>query len=132
MIVIPGNAILYVDVDDTLIMWSPDENLLAMHGIEIECPGGMYPDEDGNMVPGPSWTAKVLPHRVHVSQIMKHKARGHTVVVWSAGGVQWAEAAVKALKLERYVDVVICKPTWAYDDMPPDRILPKIQWKEDK
>jgi len=44
-------------------------------------------------------------------------ARGHAIVVWSGGGADWAEAVVKALKLEEFVDVVTAKPTYYIDDI---------------
>jgi phosphoglycolate phosphatase-like HAD superfamily hydrolase len=131
MIVIPSNKSVWFDVDDTLVMWDPSQEELDTKGIEIECPAG-FTCVDGELTACPKWKAKVVPHEKHIQMLKLHKLRGHTVVVWSAGGYDWAEVAVKALKLEQYVDLVVCKPTWAYDDQPPERILPSIQWKEDK
>ena len=57
---------------------------------------------------------------------MIHRSRDHTIVVWSAGGYKWAEAAVKALGLTKFVDVVMCKPSWIYDDLDPGGVfMPK-------
>jgi phosphoserine phosphatase len=66
----------------------------------------------------------------HIEDIKRHKARGHLVCVWSAGGSEWAEAAVKALKLEKYVDLVIAKPTWVIDDLEPNQFLKRVPFKE--
>lgn len=54
------------------------------------------------------------------------------MVVWSAGGWDWAEAVVKTLKLENFVDLVISKPTWTYDDLQPSEFIPKPQWMKDE
>lgn len=132
MIVIPGNTTVYVDVDDTCIMWSPTQEQLDTRGIEITCPASMTLMEDGTVACTGNWTEKLVPHRVHVEQIKKHKARGHTVVVWSSGGVEWAEAAVRALKIEQYVDVVIAKPMWVMDDLPASEFMPKSKWLKDE
>jgi phosphoserine phosphatase len=53
-----------------------------------------------------------------------HKFRGHTVIVWSAGGVEWAKTVVTALGLENYVDLVVAKPKWYYDDLQSHEFLP--------
>lgn len=131
MLVIPGNTITYFDVDETLVFWNATKEQLDRDGIEIECPSGFI-CLDGELKQVPPWTAKVLPHKKHIEQLKKHKMRGHTIVVWSAGGYDWAEAAVKILKLEQFVDVVISKPRWAYDDMPADRIITDITWMKDE
>lgn len=131
MIVIPSNQAVFSDVDDTLIMWNATPEQLEKDGIRITCPGGLWLNEDGELVPSESWTQLVVPHKVHIEQLKKHKARGHTVVVWSAGGWDWARAAVEALGLEQFVDVVISKPRWCYDDLPPAEYMPKSQWMQD-
>jgi phosphoserine phosphatase len=67
----------------------------------------------------------VAVHEGHIESIRKHKLRGHTVVVWSAGGAQWAERVVRELDLVPYVDACLAKPTWHYDDLPANEILGK-------
>lgn len=127
MIVLPCNQTVFCDVDDTLVMWSATQEQLDAHGVSITCPGS-YAIIDGELVQSPSWTEKLLPHFAHIEQLKKHKARGHTIIVWSAGGWDWAKVAVQALGLEQYVDLVISKPTWSYDDKNPEDFIPKSQW----
>jgi len=131
MIVISGDQILYVDVDDTLIMWNPTPEQIAERGIEIFCPNSTTVNEDGEVVNVGGWSAWVVSHRKHIEQIKKHKMRNHTVVVWSQGGFDWAEAAVKALKIEYLVDVVITKPRWIIDDIKPQEFMPEPLWMKD-
>ena len=132
MIVLPCSLPVYFDVDDTLVMWNPTPEQLEKDGVDFTCPAGQYFDGDDMTQASPEWTAKLVPHKKHIEMLKLHKMRNHAVIVWSAGGWDWAEAVVKALGLESYVDLVITKPRWAYDDMPADRILPDIQWLEDK
>lgn len=133
MIVVPCKQTTYFDVDDTLIMWSATQQELDARGVEITSPESVvfFDGEDEPRSVG-KFTQKVLPHRVHIEQMIKHKLRGHTIVVWSAGGWDWAEAAVRALGLEKYVDLVISKPTWTYDDKQPDDFIPKPYWMKDE
>lgn len=126
MIKINGDIIVYCDVDDTLLMWSATNEELDKNGITVTCPGSQYLDPETNTIKThPEWSERLLPHWKHVESLKKHKLRGHTVVVWSAGGVNWAEAAVKALNLEHIVDIVISKPTFYYDDLMPNEFMGK-------
>lgn len=132
MIVVPGDNTVWIDVDDTLVIWAPHNAELEKRGIEIVVPGGLILEEGNRLVPGADYTVKILPHRFHVEQVKRHKLRGHTVIVWSAGGSAWAATAVKALGLEPYVDLVISKPAWIYDDKKPEEFMPAPYWFEDK
>lgn len=132
MIVLPCKQTTFLDVDDTLVKWSPSQEELDRFGIWIECPGSAVCDVDGSdMGYAPAWKTKLVPHRRHVLQLKKHKMRGHTVIVWSAGGWDWAEAVVKALQLEQYVDLVISKPLWAYDDKKAAEYMPESCYLKD-
>ena len=51
-----------------------------------------------------------------IQEIYLSKARGHIVVVWSQGGVDWARAVVEALELADTVDFCLAKPSWWADD----------------
>jgi len=101
---------VFFDVDDTLVMWnqSPD------HPKAIE-----LPLLDGHK-------EILVPHEHHIKQMKDHKARGHYVVVWSAGGWEWANAVVVALGLEQYVDEVMDKPHWYYDDVKVNEWMPEV------
>lgn len=56
-------------------------------------------------------------HDAHVECIKDFKARGHNVVVWSAGGADWAAVVIDSLGLQDYVDMITCKPDWYFDDL---------------
>lgn len=103
MIKIQEKPIVFVDVDDSLVIWD------SRHVPEEEI------DNYLNLSNG---SVMVWPHMKHIEMIKHFKARGHTVVVWSQGGADWAETIVNKLELNRWVDVVMPKPTWFIDDLP--------------
>jgi hypothetical protein len=116
MQVLRCNQPTYFDVDDTLVKWGY-AGLPVEGSIAIECEG---------------FVQHLVPHKKHIDQLKAHKARGHTIVVWSQGGDKWAEAVVKALNLEEYVDLVIEKPQWYYDDLPASAFMPKPIYYQDE
>lgn len=58
-------------------------------------------------------------HEEVANQLKRHHLRGHYVIVWSAGGVDWAERVVKEFRLEEHVDLVMAKPSFMWDDKDP-------------
>lgn len=110
MYVLPEGRVAYFDVDDTLIEWREygDGPL-----IEIEIDG---------MISEKAAIEK------HIEELQLQKKSGTSIVVWSAGGVKWAEAVVKALNLEEYVDAIMTKPDRIYDDKDPAEWLPKRRY----
>jgi hypothetical protein len=135
MIVIPCNQPVYIDVDDTLLMWEkPSPN--DPRAIAVKCPSERYKraidemgiETDELVIEKGEWVEYLIPHIKHIEQLKAHKLRQHTVIVWSAGGWQWAKCAVEALGLTEFVDVVMEKPMWCYDDLPPSEFMPKNQW----
>jgi HAD superfamily phosphatase (TIGR01681 family) len=54
--------------------------------------------------------------KVHVDLLKEYKNRGFVVVVWSMGGWAHAQRIVEALKIERFVDIVMSKPNKYVDD----------------
>lgn len=62
---------------------------------------------------------RMAVNRPAVDRLIEHKKKGHCVVVWTRGSWQWAKGIVESLKLEEYVDVVMDKPDWLYDDLHP-------------
>lgn len=121
MIYVENEHIICCDVDDTLIMWSLG-NSTDHKAIPLE-----RTLEDGMVI-----VEYVLPHNKHIQQLKTHKTRGHYIIVWSAGGSQWAKNAVKLLGIENYVDLVMAKPTWCYDDKQPEDYMPRSQWIKDE
>lgn len=117
--------LIFIDVDDTLIMWTwPEE----ANGKTIK-----FKDPYSN-----SWL-QVYPNRPNITLLKEKLYRGFTIIVWSAGGYAHAEAVVKALKLASYVDYVMTKPTAYVDDRDvsdwfPKRIYldPEMRYKIDR
>lgn len=132
MKVLKSHNSAWFDVDDTLVKWGTVLPEDREHLVPITCPVSSVEDEDGNIKEVSQWTEYLRPHKKHIEQLKLHKARGHTVIVWSQGGWEWAEAVVKALKLENYVDLVVSKPNWYYDDIPCQEYMGKNIWYEDK
>lgn len=93
------------DVDDTLVMW------------------GFTPSESSVTFNNYGFPQNLEPHKVHIEALKAHKAKGDFVIVWSAGGYAWAQEVVDTLQLNDYVDLVIAKPRWYYDDLPSSEWL---------
>ena len=92
------------DVDDTLIMWDQNHTQPFEGAVKVQCPYDCQ-------------TTYHRPHTRHIEFLKKQAAKGYTVVVWSAGGSQWAMAAVVALGIEEHVDFVMSKPQKWVDDL---------------
>lgn len=90
------------DVDDTLVIWDRNAHLSDL----IKCIDPYSQEE-----------LYLNPHKHHIRLLKEKHTRGDLIVVWSAGGALWAEAVVKALGLENYVDLVLDKPKSYVDDL---------------
>lgn len=108
MLVLPDKPTIYVDVDDTLVTFNPRYKSCAKIKVGPE---------------GARMNAFVNEHVV--DKIREFRARGHNIVVWSAGGAAWAHTVVVALKLEDSVAVVMSKPAWFFDDQPSSNFMPE-------
>lgn len=62
-----------------------------------------------------------MKHKPHVRLLINYAQRGAYVIVWSKNGYQWAEAVIKKLGLEKYVDLVATKPFAYCDDEPAEK-----------
>lgn len=122
MEVIKSDKIVMFDVDDTLVLWAPTAAQLLERGVPFK-----YLNSNHVVV-----EAKIVPHQIHIDHLRRHKMRGHTVFLWSAGGWPWCEAAAYALKIDGDVDYAMGKPDWIYDDKSVVEFMPKSQWSEDK
>ena len=94
----------YFDCDDTLVMWNLPEDVYLNDDrlVTVKCR-----DHSDRLYPNP----------YNIDLLKKMAMRGHSIVVWSGGGADWAEAAVKALNLEGYVHSVSGKPQYYIDDI---------------
>lgn len=112
MIVFGDQPAVYWDVDNTLIFSSEE-----FPDLERDNPGKF----DVTFIGGRRW----LLYLDHISMLADFKARGHSVVVWSAGGSAWAQKVIEACGIEDSVDLVIPKPAWYWDDKSADEWLPE-------
>ncbi len=62
-------------------------------------------------------------HKRHVTLLKEFKARGFTIILWSAGGSEWAKTIAIQLKLEPIVDFIMDKPNWYIDDKPSTKFM---------
>lgn len=107
------NTVMF-DIDETVIHWDEKSPFTSGKGkIAIT-------DEYNHR------TVYVYPNPVHVHFLKSQKSRGSYVIVWSAGGWAWAEAVIKALGLEEYVDYVMSKPDYYFDDKPADEWMSRV------
>jgi len=95
MEVIQNELVVVCDVDGTLI--TPDK-------------------KGGISLPYGSGIQQYAPIQAHVDLLKEYKKRGFTVIVWSMAGFSHALRVVEALKLQRYVDTVMTKPSKHIDD----------------
>ncbi len=93
---------VWIDVDDTLVMWDT-KKIKKTKLVAITEP------HNGNQV-------YLAPHAGHIKVLKDRKARGSFIVVWSSGGYAWARAVVRALGLESHVDLCMTKPHLYIDD----------------
>lgn len=56
--------------------------------------------------------------------------RGHKVIVWSAGGEDWAEQVVIHAGLINYVYETFTKPDWVFDDKDTESWMPEAEHVE--
>lgn len=100
---------LYVDVDDTLVMWKGNVTKPSKKKVKVEFLGHTY---------------FLTPNKKNIETLKKHfHSNNNYVVIWSAGGDSWARTVLYALKLERYAHYVLSKPNFYIDDRSPTYIL---------
>lgn len=100
-----GTPTIYFDCDDTLVMWERSESPAA---IPFNCYGREF---------------LLVPHTKHIDKLKEHKREGFKIVVWTAGGEEWGHEVIGKLGLTEFVDVILSKPEYYYDDLPSERFL---------
>lgn len=102
MKVIQGDNVYYYDCDDTLVMWD-NKHKTETNTVLFNCHG---------------FAENLVPHKGHIEHLKKAKKFDKaTIIVWSAGGWEWAKTVVETLGLEDYVDAVMTKPSYYIDDL---------------
>lgn len=104
MITFSSDKIAMFDVDDTLVFFEERNKYPTF--IQDQC---STLELDG---------VEYLVNDEMVTLLKEHSRRGHVIVVWSAGGSEWAKRAIDKLGIESFVDAVMAKPAWIYDDLP--------------
>lgn len=118
MIVVPGEIIVMIDCDDTLCLFAPTKEQLDNYGIDFLNPTTKEMD-------------RIVPCRENIEQLKRHALRGTNCIVWTAAGVSWAVALVRALGIEKYVTACVSKPTFLIDDKDPSYFMPKPSYFKD-
>jgi len=114
MLSMKNNLVVCFDVDDSLLFWDTPKTTEGVPYIMLN-------------------NRKVYVHHEHVDILKKYSDRGYIVIVWSKGGGEWAEKAVKSIGLEKYVHFTMNKPSSIYDDLEPCKWMPKANYvKRDK
>lgn len=114
----------FIILSELVVMFDVDNTLIMEHAKD---PDLTYTD----VLTGKENHCKI--HKVHVEQVIKHKARGYFVIVWSGNGYKHAEQIVKALGLTDHVDMIMSKPIKHWDDLEnANDILKARVYLEDK
>lgn len=100
IIVDRSESSIYCDVDGTLL-----------HHVDKGSPGA-FPIE----CPYTRELMYVIPDEAHIRLLKRNSVIGKSVLVWSHGGIKWAVAAIRALKLEQYVTAIVPKLEVYIDD----------------
>lgn len=102
-VILASDDCIFFDVDETLVFWKTDQDStdIVIQAVDPYM-GGQY--------------VKLVPHQRHIDLLKRNHGQGRTIVVWSAGGVYWAESVVRALGLESYVSLILTKPKAYVDD----------------
>jgi phosphoserine phosphatase len=103
MQVIKNERISPFDVDGTLVLHLNPTELSKFKTVEV-------------WDPIHSAFLTVGIHEPNLRLLKEELHRGAQVIVWSAGGNEWAQNVVTALNLDHYDIIVMTKPHTYYDD----------------
>ncbi len=106
MTVYKEERVLPVDIDETLIIWGK---------IPKGAKAVLFTDPYSGEI------KHVRVHEANVKVLANHLERGTLIIAWSKSGYKWAKAALKALGLNHYSNLLILtKPDGYMDDKPCD------------
>lgn len=73
-----------------------------------------YVDVDDTLI---TWVGDTyVPCKDVILQIQRAHERNQTIVLWSAGGSEWARRVAEELKIDHMIYDAIAKPKWTMDD----------------
>ena len=104
-ITIPHDKIVAFDCDDTLVMWEDKFSEPGPERIEI-----IDPNDNGRLF--------LRPHKLHIRKLKMYYKTGWFVIIWSAGGADWARTVRDSLGLKEYAHLTMSKPSVVFDDLP--------------
>jgi hypothetical protein len=110
MEIINNDKNCFFDVDETLIFWELEMDF--RHKPEEEFEDRVYIKDPHieNL-----WVV-ARPHSRMINYLKRKSSQGFHITVWSASGNAWAEAVIRALELERFVNIIMAKPQTCWDD----------------
>lgn len=111
--VLDSSNIIFFDVDDTLIMWGKKHQEGRLDVIQVE-----DPFMRGHVM-------FFTPHVTHINILKRNSEQGRQIIVWSAAGHIWAKKVVEVLRLEKYVTLIMEKPSKYVDDKPMEEWHPQ-------
>lgn len=111
--ILASSNTIFFDVDDTLIMWGKKHQNGRTDVITVE-----DPFMRGHMM-------NFTPHKTHINILKRNFEQGRQVVVWSAAGYLWAQTVVEVLGLEKFVTLIMEKPSRYVDDKPMEEWYPQ-------
>lgn len=99
---------VFVDCDDTLIMWASNKYYKPTEALLLEFMG---------------YKVIVSSNDTNIAKVKEFYKRGYEVIIWSATGKEWAELVVKTLDLTDHVDYCLAKPDFYIDDLTVDQFM---------
>jgi len=92
--------VVYYDMDETLVLWNYEPtNEILNKLVTVDGTG-------------------LLPNESMIISMKRNKIRGFGIILWTHSSMELANKIVKALGLEKVVDLIIPKPVRYYDDRP--------------
>lgn len=98
-----------VDIDDTLLLWDAPKEGPMVTFIEPHS--------------GDEITVPINENNIRL--LKEKKARGCSIVLWTQGGYEYANAVATALNIRGHVDLIMGKPEGIIDDLEASAWMPK-------